>query len=167
MPIYEYYCPENHKLYCFFARSAADSEKIPRCPDDPTFTMQRQVSAFAITGNAQEEDAEVSFDLEDPRMEHALEALERDLSKLDDDNPDPRQLNQFVQRFSELTGQKIPDAIREMMERLERGEDPDALEEVYGDALDDEELFKQLRTKLGISPPPIRDPELYELRDYL
>ena len=49
MPIYEFYSPDNHKLYQFFARSLAYHDTIPLCPDNPAFRMQRRRLAPAPT----------------------------------------------------------------------------------------------------------------------
>ncbi|MDA0813829.1 MAG: hypothetical protein O3C21_15740 [Verrucomicrobia bacterium] len=49
MPIYEFYCPDNNKLYSFFARSLSLKDKIPRCPDNPLFQMEKRVSRFTVT----------------------------------------------------------------------------------------------------------------------
>ena len=52
MPIYEFYSPETHKIYSFFARSLAYASKTPRCPDKPGAPMERMISKFAVTGRA-------------------------------------------------------------------------------------------------------------------
>jgi hypothetical protein len=54
MPIYEFYSPDTHKIYSFFARSLAHANKTPRCPDKPDARMERVVSKFAVTGRAKE-----------------------------------------------------------------------------------------------------------------
>src|SRR5258707_180121 len=60
MPIYEYYCPDNHTIYQFFAKTLAQGKTIPRCPENPKFRMKKVVSAFAITsGGTKDEAAEV------------------------------------------------------------------------------------------------------------
>ena len=41
MPIYEFYCPDNNRLYTFFARNAEQAARIPLCPDNPGFGMER------------------------------------------------------------------------------------------------------------------------------
>jgi hypothetical protein len=42
-----------------------------------------------------------------------------------------------MRRMSELTGEPMDEPMQEMVARLEGGEDPDALEEEFGDVLDD------------------------------
>ena len=59
MPIYEYYCPDNHTIYQFYAKTLAQGGTVPRCPDNPKYRMKKLVSAFAITsGGAKDESTE-------------------------------------------------------------------------------------------------------------
>jgi len=51
MPIYEYFCPNNRRIYSFFARSISYADKTPRCPDNPKWRMEKMISGFAITGH--------------------------------------------------------------------------------------------------------------------
>ena len=39
MPLYEYYCPDNNKIYQFYAKTIAQGATIPKCPDNPKFRM--------------------------------------------------------------------------------------------------------------------------------
>jgi len=61
MPIYEFYCPDNNKLYSFLARSLSMKDKVPRCPDGEAFRLERRVSRFAVIGKAKEETADDPF----------------------------------------------------------------------------------------------------------
>lgn len=110
-------------------------------------------------------------------MEAAMAQLEREMAGIDDENPDPRQLGHCMRRMSEITGEKLPVEMEEMVRRLELGEDPEKLEEEYGDAFAEDGAFEadneggetggaRLRRWLG-GRSPIRDPKLYEMDDYL
>ena len=92
MPIYEFYSPDTHKIYSFFARSLAYADKIPRCPDQPGARMERLVSRFAFTGRAKEKSDSPAGDDLDPRMERVMAEMERDMAGMDENNPDPRAL---------------------------------------------------------------------------
>ncbi|CAN5367615.1 zinc ribbon domain-containing protein [soil metagenome] len=184
MPIYEFYSPETNKIYTFFARSVAMSGALPACPDGEGNSMRRVASRFAFVGRAKEPAAAGELGDEggedDPRMEAAMAEMEREFGGMDDANPDPRQLGRMMRRMAELTGEKVPAAFDEMVGRLEAGEDPDKLEEEFGDALDDESLWggegepggggglagARLR-HLARRARPVRDPKLYEMRDFL
>ena len=187
VPIYEYYCPENNTIYSFLAKSISQGSRIPRCPDNPAFTMRKQLSAFAVTGATKKGEngsagADGDAGMEDPQVMEAMASLEQEMSGIDEDNPDPRQLGYFMRKMTDLTGQKLPDTMEEMVRRMEAGEDPEQLEDEFGDALDsldsDEmgaELTKSAEPKGGSSAQklfrrmrsPKKDPELYDLSDYL
>jgi len=180
MPIYEFYCPKNHRIYSFFARGVIDETTIPRCPDNPDFPMKRMMSGFAVIGRAREPADSAAEDPDDPRMEAAMAELEREMAGMDEENPDPRQMGHLMRRMSELTGEKLPDVMEEMVGRLEAGEDPDKLEEEYGDLpdLDDPgedgaadadggDSAERRKAFLKRLRGPVQDPELYKLRDYL
>ena len=49
MPIYEYYCPENHTIYQFYAKTLAQGKTVPKCPHNPSYRMQKLLSQFAVT----------------------------------------------------------------------------------------------------------------------
>lgn len=53
MPIYEFYCPDNHRIYQFYARTLAQARTVPPCPDNPGFRMQKIMSPFAVVGSGE------------------------------------------------------------------------------------------------------------------
>ena len=181
MPIYEFFCPDNNKIYSFLARSLSAAGKTPRCPENAKFRMERVVSPFAVTGRAKEEKADTSGDdLNDPRMESMMADMEREFSGMDEENPDPRQLARMMRRMTELSGEKTPAAMEEMIRRMEAGEDPEKLEEEYGDAfeefeggLGDGDAGADAETEPGgirarlRRRRPSRDPQLYEMSEYI
>jgi hypothetical protein len=176
MPIYEFYSPDTNRIYSFLARSVAQGQLTPRCPDDPTARMERMISQFAFTGRAKEKsDTPEGSDSLDPRMERVMAEMESEMSSMNEDNPDPRQLGRLMRKMTEATGQRMPDAMEQMIQHLERGEDPEKLEEEFGDSLENlgEEFGegaaaedKTVPTKLRRGRPQ-RDPALYEMKDYL
>jgi hypothetical protein len=149
-------------------------DKVPRCPDDPGFPMEKRVSRFSVTSAARgdegegEAEDELLAGMDEGKMEALMMEMEREMGGMDEENPDPRQLGKFMRKMADAMGGRVPDAMEEMIVRLEKGEDPDALEDEYGDALDDDDLldaFKKAR-KLRRSQPT-RDPKLYEMSDYV
>lgn len=175
MPIYEFYCPENNTTYSFLAKSLSYGDKTPRCPDNETYSMTKRVSNFAFVGNAKDPaDSDGLDDIDDAKMERVMAELERDMAGMDEDNPDPKQMAHLMRKMTDLTGEKMPSEMAEMVGRLEAGEDPEALEEEFGDALDgmgdfggDESSaagkLRQLRRRLL---PSKRDPNLYDMSEY-
>ena len=178
MPIYEFYSPDTHKIYSFFARSLAYAEKIPRCPDKPEARMERVVSRFAVTGRAKEKsDTPAGGDDLDPRMERVMAEMERDMAGMDENNPDPRALGRMMRKMTEATGQKMPAEMEQMIRRLEAGEDPEKLEEEFGDAFDTMDFPGEGDGGEGGDAPGAatkarrkkaeRDPTLHEFSDFV
>lgn len=180
MPLYEFYCPDNNKLYTFLARTLSYREKTPRCPDNAAFKMERRVSNFAVIGRAKEDDGDDPFaGMDESKMEGLMAEMEREMSGMDENNPDPRQLGRFMRKMTDLMGDKAPEAMREMVARLEAGEDPEKLEEQFGDfggeggEMDGpgggaDDLWTTVKKKFqGMKNRPIRDPKLYEMTEYL
>jgi len=180
MPIYEYYSADTHKIYSFYARKLVRPNIVPRCPEGEGKRMERVLSPFAITGRAKEKTEEPGGegmpDL-DPRQEAEMMKLAGEMSGMDEENPDPRQLGRLMRRMMDITGEKMPEPMLEMLARMEKGEDPEKLEAEYGDVLDDDAMGElgmgkgegergaagTLRRRL----PPRRDPTLYEMAEYL
>lgn len=144
MPIYEYYCPDNHKIYQFYAKTFAQGQTIPPCPDNPAFRMRKIVSPFALASRTRKA-AEAGPKAESPgsaaegpggdaaegaRMEAALSAMEGEFANVDEN--DPRAMGRMMRRMSELTGEKLDGEMEEVVRKLEEGADPDQLEEELG-----------------------------------
>jgi hypothetical protein len=135
MPIYEYYCPQNHTIYQFYAKTLAQGKTTPPCPDNPAFALRKVVSSFAITskggGDAPEPAAENTPDsAEDARLEAAMGAMEQEFSSVDEN--DPQAMARMMRRMSELAGEEIDGEMEEVVRKLEEGADPESLEERFG-----------------------------------
>lgn len=138
MPIYEYYCPDNHTIYQFYAKTLAQGNTVPKCPDNPRFRMKKILSQFAVTSGGKSDDAAAANaapgsggdPAEDARMEAAMGAMEREFSNIDEN--DPRAMARMMRRMSELTGEKIDGEMEEVVRKLEEGADPESLEEELG-----------------------------------
>ena len=107
-------------------------------------------------------------------MEAAMEAMEREFGGVaESENPDPRALAAMMRRMGELTGEKMPPQMNEVIARLEKGEDPEKLEADYGDVFDamdsapDESPLGEMKRRLRRKPRVSRDPALYEMSEYL
>jgi hypothetical protein len=189
MPIYEYYCPDNHKIYSFFAKTLAQGRTTPTCPDNPAYRMVKVMSSFAVTGRTPKTGNQIpdtgkggmgsgGDPAGDARMEAALSAMEGEFANVDEN--DPRAMGRMMRRMSELSGEKLDGEMEEVVRKLEEGADPDELEEQLGgpgegvdpedpsaaerDAgvkppADAKEARSRLRARRG---PPLRDPKLYD-----
>ncbi len=164
MPIYEFYCARCHTIYKFFSRKV-NTTTIPSCPHCKTTRLERRMSMFAISsGRGGEGEAEDGLPpIDESRLEKALEKLGREVEHLDEN--DPRQAAQLMRQLSEATGLKMGPAMEEALRRMEKGEDPEAIEEELGDLLEEEEPFLLENKSQVRSPkrPPKVDDTLYEL----
>ncbi len=184
MPIYEFYCPDNHTIYSFLGKSSRYASVVPRCPAGPEFRMVRMISSFAAPKKRQDAPPSpgAAPDFDETRMETAMAQMEREFGSMDPDNPDPRALGRMMRRIAEVSGEKVDDRMEEVFRRLEEGADPESLESEYGDLLGDENSpddaspaqgqdketappeakgASHSRPRLRIRPPK-RDPNLYE-----
>jgi hypothetical protein len=179
MPIYEFYCSDNHKIYQFYAKTLAQGQIVPKCPDNPAFSMVKLVSKFAVTTSGKTEKQKTGADenaggrpetADDPRMEAAFGAMEREFSGVDEN--DPRAMGRMMRRMAELTGEKMDGEMEEVVRKLEEGADPESLEEQMGGAdpegegmprpdavVDLKEKRQRFRSRHNA---PIRDPKLYD-----
>ena len=164
MPIYEYYCSDNHTIYQFYAKTLAQGQTIPRCPDNPKFRLKKLVSAFAVTkGGTKAETAETKTTSDtteqagDARMEAAMGAMENEFSSVNED--DPRAMARMMRRMSELTGEKIDGEMEEVVRKLEEGADPESLEDqLGGDAPGEPDPYGD-EMGMGGEPPASKDPK--------
>jgi putative FmdB family regulatory protein len=162
MPVYEFYCSDCHTLFNFLSRRV-NTEKRPACPRCGKPELERQVSPFAVSRGHREEDGEGLPDMNEERMEKAMEALAGEMEGVDEN--DPRQMARFMRRFTETTGMDLGTEVEEAIRRLEAGEDPEKIEEEMGGLMDVENPFATGGVK-GMKKrymPPERDETLYQL----
>ncbi len=138
MPVYEFYCPDCHTIYNFLSRRV-ETQRKPDCPKCARPALERQVSVFAISkGRKDGEDGDLP-DLDDARMEQAMEAMAAEAEGMDED--DPRQAARLMRKLYGAMGMELGSGMEEAIRRMEAGEDPDAIEEEMGDLLEGEDPF--------------------------
>ena len=147
MPIYEYYCPHCHRIFSFLAKTMAEAEKTPECPKCNAKDMTKKMSSFAFVGGTRKssggrgadsvgDDLGAGDDL-DPRAERELEKLMAQAENIDEN--DPRQLGGLMRKMADITGEPMDAEMEEAVKRLEKGEDPEKIEEEMGELFDDED----------------------------
>jgi len=166
VPIYEYYCNKCNTIYQFFSRTI-NTDTIPKCPSCKRPKLERIMSAFATISDSSDE-AEMGIDMPDideSKMQKAMSMLEKNMDKIDED--DPRQAAKLMRDLTSATGLEMGDSMEEALSRLEKGEDPENIEQEMGDLLEgDDQLFKKshkARKKKASTPKPKKDETLYEL----
>ncbi len=112
MPYYEYHCLDcNSKARLFFTYAEYDTAS-PVCPTCNSENLRRLISRVAL---ARSEDARLTS-LEDDSF----------LSGLDED--DPRALGQAMRKINQEMGEDLGPEFNEVVERLESGQSPEAIE---------------------------------------
>lgn len=164
MPIYEFYCQHCNTIFSFFSRTV-NTSKQPSCPKCQQPDLSRQVSRFAFTGRAKEKGEDEDLPFDESRMERAMQTLAAEAEHLDENNP--RQAANLMRKLTDMTGVELGPGMQEALRRMERGEDPEAIEAEMGNLLEGEEPF-MLPDKRGgkgaaARRRPQRDETLYDL----
>src|SRR5687767_1877380 len=139
MPIYEFYCSDCHRLFSFLSRRV-ETEKRPSCPRCARASLERRVSAFAISKGRAEParpsgaTSDLPPGMDEERMARAMESLAGEAEGLDENNP--RQAAQLMRKMFESTGLPMGGEVQEAIRRMESGEDPERVEAEMGDVLE-------------------------------
>ncbi len=162
MPIYEFYCPRCNTMYNFFSRSA-NTEKVPSCPRCKTKKLERRMSIFSVVSGQKGEMEDNLPPIDEAQMARVMEMLGREAEGIDGD--DPRQAAAMMRKLSEATGLKLKPEMEDALSRMERGEDPEKIEEEMGELLDDDNPFslEGAGKTRGEHPAPRVDETLYDL----
>ncbi|MFQ3577633.1 MAG: cytochrome C [Verrucomicrobiia bacterium] len=174
MPFFEFYCPDNNKIYTFFARTREQAETIPACPDNPSFRMVKMMSRFAIgrpvsvSGFAGGQEApgetgELGGDVDERRMMSVMQEMEQAMASMDEENPDPKLLGRMMRKMADASGERLDGEMEEVVRKLEEGTDPEALEAEFGDLMGDpEDQDGGGFGGSGFGRGPTRDPNVYD-----
>ena len=162
MPIYEFYCQECHMIFNFFSKSV-NTEKRPLCPKCQKIKLERRVAVFATPRSRGDEEEGPLPDLDESKMERAMNLLAKEADHMDEN--DPKQAADLMRKLTDMTGLNLGESMEEALQRMEAGEDPEQIEAEMGDLLEGEEPFslKENSSKSLKSRPPQKDEKLYEL----
>ncbi len=169
MPIFEYACPQCRRIYSFLSKRLKP-ERLPICPRCGHKKLTKALSRFsapkgsAAPGESSGADGESEGDgmppMEAPRMERFMREMERDMSRMDENNP--RHMAQLMRKWKDAMPGGVPREMDEAIRRLEKGEDPDQIEADLGEAL--EPLKEPGEGKTARLPQEYsRDAGLYDL----
>lgn len=140
MPIYEYACPKCRVVFNFLSRRV-DPKHLPACPKCGNQKMVKQMSGFAPLRGTRDSTAPDASgapmpDMMDPRMEHAMGEMARDMEHLDENNP--KHLAHMMRKMKDLMPPgSVPGEMDTAIKRLEAGEDPEKIEADMGDIFGD------------------------------
>ncbi|MFM8573764.1 MAG: FmdB family zinc ribbon protein [Pirellula sp.] len=172
MPIYEFYCPPCHTVYSFLSRRMQVPSQAT-CPKCGCKQLEKKVSRFAISKglvqNASSDQADPFANLDESKLEQLMSEMAPSMQD-ETAEEDPKQMARLMKRMFELTGNEPTGAMLEAMKRMEAGEDPDAIDEDLGAAIDQQPdpfapaaaTGKTIGIRRLLQAPDV-DPELYEL----
>jgi putative FmdB family regulatory protein len=113
MPSYDYRCNDCKRRVLLQYKTYADFDAaIPTCPNCKGTNLTRLISRVAISKS---ESSRFS-NLED-------ESVMEDMA-----DADPATLGRYMRQMSSEVGEDLGDEFNEVVDRLERGEDPEAIE---------------------------------------
>lgn len=125
MPHYDYRCQHCHRAARLFFSYKAYETAQPDCPHCGRPQLKRRIGRIAVAKS------------EDSR----LDAMADDSLLAGLDGDDPRAMGQFMKKMSHEMGEDLGDEFNEVVNRLEKGESPEAIEKSMPD--------------LANTPPPL------------
>lgn len=130
MPIYEYRCQDCRKKVTVFYRSLSavkhDAVVCDRCGSKRVSRLMSRVRVVRAGGN---DDLGPAGDVD--------ESLMNEMGGLDEN--DPKSLGRFMRKMAAETGEDLGPEFNEVIGRLEKGEDPDRIEQEMGDVFGSED----------------------------
>jgi putative FmdB family regulatory protein len=121
MPFYDYRCQNCRRGVRLFLSYAEYDTAEPACPHCQSRRLTRRVTRVAL---AKSEETRMDTLMDDS----ALDGL---------DEEDPKALGRFMRRMSREMGEEMGDDFDEVVDRLEKGESPEAIEASMPDLGDD------------------------------
>lgn len=117
MPVYEYICQEcGRRVRLAYSYAEYDSA-VPTCTHCKSTHLRRRIGRIAT---AKSEDARMDSLADDS----ALAGL---------DEEDPRSLGRFMRKMSHETGEDLGEEFGEVVDRLEKGQSPEEIEQAMPD----------------------------------
>ena len=164
MPIYEFYCKQCNVIFNFLS-GGGNTKTKPDCPRCGEKEIIRQMSTFSTIGKASEETDDMMDGMDESKMEEAFGSLMQEAEGMNEE--DPKQMATLMRKFTEKTGMSLGDTMEEAISRMEKGEDPDVVEQEMGARLDGDDLFSfdgMKKKALSVAKQlPGYDEKLYKL----
>ena len=169
MPLYEFYCQTCHMIFTFrFPK--VDTQSVPACPKCGT-ALKREVSAFAHIMRGKSDAGMNQDDGAMDRMDSVMAEMGERMQALEDDDGDPREAVSVLRAMAEAGGVQFKPDVMEAMARIDAGEDPDKIDEMFGEVFDTENPFSEMEDDAGPRDvswwrrlhEPLRDPEWHDV----
>ncbi|MFC1585231.1 zinc ribbon domain-containing protein [Fibrobacterota bacterium] len=165
MPVYEFFCTGCNTIYSFFSRTV-NTQKRPDCPKCGRPELERRMSGFAVISgrNTEKSDGPDDMPIDEAKMENAITALASEAEKVRED--DPKSAARLMRKFSDMTGLQYNESLQTALNRMESGEDPEAIEKDMGGQLENGEepfILPDKKSAGKSRPAPAKDENLYDM----
>lgn len=117
MPLYDYRCQACGKAARLQFSYSEYGKVQPVCPHCGSLNIKRRISRIALAKS------------EDTRLDSMMDG--DSLAGLDEN--DPRSLGKFMRKMGSEMGEDLGDEFNEVVDRLEKGESPEAIEQSMPD----------------------------------
>jgi putative FmdB family regulatory protein len=159
MPIYEYRCANCQRKVSLFWRSfSAVDESKAQCTFCGSTRLTRVASRVrVIRGGGSNSQSESGGDM--PAGGDVDDRMLDEMGGLDEN--DPRSLGRFMRKMAAESGESMGPEFDEIVGRLEKGEDPEKIEQSMGDMLDSPsgEGMMDDDMGMGMAPPAPPSPD--------
>jgi putative FmdB family regulatory protein len=159
MPIYEYRCAQcGHKVAVFWRTFSAVDESKARCTNCGSAKLSKLASRVRVIrgGSRSEENSTM------PAGGDTGDNMMPDMDGLDEN--DPRSLGRFMRKMAGDAGEDMGPEFNEVIGRLEKGEDPEKIEQSMGDMFGTPEGAGGMDDDMGM-PPAMEAPAETEPAD--
>ncbi len=116
MPYYDYRCQACGKPARLHFSYSEYGKVQPVCPHCGSLEIKRRIKRVAVAKS------------EGSRLDNMMDG---DLAGLDED--DPRSLGKFMRKMGQEMGEELGDEFNEVVDRLEKGESPESIEQSMPD----------------------------------
>ena len=168
MPLYEFYCQVCHMIFTFRSPKVRTGETpmCPRCGGE----LKREVSAFSYIMRGKNDAGMNNEDDTCDRMDRVIAEMGDRMQSLEDDDGDPREAVSVLRAMAEAGSVRFKPDVLEAMARIDAGEDPDKIDEMFGEVFETENPFDDVDEDGGARGigwwkrlhEPVRDPDWHD-----
>ncbi len=120
MPLYDYICQDCQKRFDIFMTYAEYGARSIACPDCKSDRVRRRVPRVRVAKSDESRMDSLGGDFSDPS---ALSGLEND----------PQAMGRMMRKMGKELGEELPPEFDEVVDRLEKGENPEEIEKSLPD----------------------------------
>ena len=168
MPIYEFYCQACHMIFTFRSPGVRTGE-TPSCPHCAG-ALKREISPFSHIIRGRHDAGMNCEDDACDRMDRVIAEMGDRMQALEDEDGDPREAVSVLRKMAEAGGVRFKPDVLEAMARIDAGEDPDKIDEMFGEVFETENPFEEIDDESPSGQTgwwrrlhePARDPEWHD-----